>query len=176
MIPVALGPHTIEDWHTTPEERLELIEGHFRELPLHTGQHGVIRSELRELFRQTRRYVVTGAGFEVSEEWRTALMPDLVVLNCWSSHDYPVPEQVDLVGEVWSPEDTPEDRRHRQLIYARAGIRYFWGIEQDGPVVTAYERREGEYHERITLRPGAVGTITAAPVSVSFDPADLFPW
>jgi Uma2 family endonuclease len=103
-------------------------------------------------------------------------MPDLVVLNCWPSHDYPVPEQVDLVVEVWSPEDTPEDRRHRQFSYATAGIRYFWAVEQDGPVVTPYELRDGSYREQTTLCPGTVGTITAAPVPVTFDPGQFLNW
>jgi Uma2 family endonuclease len=174
-----MGPHTIEDWRTTPEERLELIDGHFRELPMFTGQHQVIGVGLCGLFDQPRprsRWAIPGVGFEVSAERRIALIPDVVVTNCWPSHDYPVPEQVDLVMEVWSPEDSAEDREYRHRTYASVGIPYFWAVEQDGPVITAYELRDGDYRVQTTLRPGTAGTVTAAPVPVTFDPAQLLDW
>lgn len=169
----------MDDWRTTPEERLELIDGHFRELPLFTVLHQGLNSELWRLLHDLRLgngWVVPQAGFEVSVERRIALIPDIVVTNCRLPRDYPTPEMTDLVIEIWSPEDTAEDRDHRQRIYASVGIRYFWAIEQDGPLITAYELRDGEYQEQITLNPGATGTIMAAPAPVILDPAQLIPW
>lgn len=83
---------------------------------------------------------------------------------------------VDLVIEIWSPEDTAAGRAYRRRTYASVDILYFWEIEQDGPVITAYALRDGEYREQITLNPGAAGTITAAPAPVAVDPALLNPW
>lgn len=174
-----MGPRNLDDWRSMPEERLELIDGHFRELPLHTAQHQRIRHELCRLFDEPRpgcRWAIPGVGFEVSAERRIALIPDVVVTNCWPSHDYPVPAQVDLVMEVWSPEDGAEDREYRHRTYASVGIPYFWAVEQDGPVITAYQLRDGEYRVQTTLRPGTAETITAAPVPVTFDPARLLDW
>ena len=99
------------------------------------------------------RWAVTQVGFEVGAERRIALIPDVVVTNCWPSHDYPVPEQVDLVIEVWSPEDTAEDRDYRRRTYASVG----------------------EYREQITVSTGTEATITAAPAAVIVDPAQLVP-
>ena len=77
--------------------------------------------------------------------------------------------------EVWSPEDTAEDRDYRRRIYASVGIAYFWAVEQEGPAITAYELRDGEYREQIMVSAGTTGTITAAPASVIADPAQLVP-
>jgi Uma2 family endonuclease len=85
-----------------------------------------------------------------------------------------VPEQVELVIEVWSPEDTAEDRDYRQRTYASVGISYYWMVEQESPVISARVLRDGEYGEQTTLRPGTTGTITVAPVPVTFDPADFW--
>ncbi|HJP78517.1 MAG TPA: hypothetical protein VJ914_29850 [Pseudonocardiaceae bacterium] len=54
MIAHAMGPHTMDDWRTTPEERLELIDGHFRELPLFTMLHQCLNSELWRLLDDLR--------------------------------------------------------------------------------------------------------------------------
>lgn len=174
---LTIGPHTMDDWRTTPEERLELINGHFRELPLFTGKHQLLSGKLCGLFNDLGdRCAVPQVGLEVSVERRIALAPDVVVVNTWPCGDYPVPEQVDLVVEVWSPEDTAEDREYRQRTYASVGIPYFWTVDQDSLVITGYELRDEEYREQATLRPGTTGTIMAAPTSMTFDPAELWRW
>lgn len=80
---------------------------------------------------------------------------------------------VELVAEIWSPGNRNRERSEKFDSYAQAGIRYFWVVEIGGPVVHAYELRAGRYQIATTLREGTVGTITAAPVPVTFDPADL---
>ncbi|HEY4456136.1 MAG TPA: Uma2 family endonuclease [Pseudonocardiaceae bacterium] len=169
----------MDDWRTTPQERLELVDGYFRELPRFTRRHQFLIGGLRQLFSETRPdgcWAVTQVGFEVSVERRIALMPDVVVVNTWSPDDYPVPEQVDLVIEVWSPEDTMADRDYRRRTYASVGIPYFWAVEPDGPVINAYELADGEYVAQTTLSAGTTGTITAAPAPVTLDPARLGCW
>jgi Uma2 family endonuclease len=174
-----MGPHPLDDWRTTPEERLELIDGHFRELPLFTGRHQRIRYKLCRLLddehdeHDEHRSAIPGVGFEISAERRIALIPDVVVTNRWPARGYPVPAEVDLVVEVWSPEDGTEDRDYRRRTYASVAIPYFWTVEVNGPVVEAFELRAGRYRLAATLRGGTTGTITAAPVPVTFDPSYL---
>jgi Uma2 family endonuclease len=71
------------------------------------------------------------------------------------------PEDVLLVVEVVSNESRVRDRERKPLLYAEAGIRYFWRVENsDGrPAVYAYELDPatriyvpvGIFHDRITL-------------------------
>lgn len=53
-----------------------------------------------------------------------------------------VPEEVALVVEVVSAESEDRDRRYKPTLYADAGIRHMWRIEDEygRPVVHTYER------------------------------------
>lgn len=73
---------------------------------------------------------------------------------------YPA-EVVHLVVEVVSPDSEVRDRERKPQLYARAGIRHFWRIEDnDGkPVVYVYEldpatsvyALSGIHHDRLKL-------------------------
>ncbi|MFF5173857.1 Uma2 family endonuclease [Micromonospora sp. NPDC000089] len=92
--------------------------------------------------------------------------PDLLVVQARAETGpdqtwYP-PEAVELVVEVVSPDSEERDRERKPQLYARAGIRYFWRVE-DGSggaiVVYAYEldpathayALTGIYHDRLTV-------------------------
>ena len=109
------------------------------------------------------------AGLSVAREMSVILSqlnrpePDLLVAT--SEDDggdtwYPA-AAVLLAVEVVSPESRHRDRERKPQLYAKAGIRHFWRIEEnDGlPVVHVYELDlatssywlSGIYHDRLTL-------------------------
>lgn len=121
-------------------------------------------------------YVVPAVNVEISTSWRTALIPDIVLLGvkprglCFAAAD------VRLVGEVWSPDNDQAERETKLAAYAHAGVPFVWTVDQDklgAPTVTTYRLDSGKYLEEMQIKPGAPATITAAPVPVRLDPAHL---
>jgi Uma2 family endonuclease len=179
-----MGPYTVQDWldEDPPPDgsKRELILGKIYMSPAASGDHNVIVPELYALFksalllsgRRGLRPVVT-VNARLSTARRTAVIPDVAIINRSSSAVAFTPDEFELVAEVWSPGNSNAERVRKFDAYAQAGIRYFWTVEQDGPVVDAFELRAGRYKHAATLRAGTVGTITAAPVPVKFDPAEL---
>ncbi|SEM16162.1 Uma2 family endonuclease [Streptacidiphilus jiangxiensis] len=73
--------------------------------------------------------------------------PDLMVVPAEAVDDEQTtlqPEDVQLTVEVVSPESDVRDREVKPRKYAAAGIRYFWGVENEGgePVVHTFELDE----------------------------------
>jgi Uma2 family endonuclease len=179
-----MDPYTVEDWlaEDPPPDgsKRELILGKIRVSPFASTGHNAIGDELCALFKSALRlagvrgrYPVTNVNLVLSAARRTAVVPDLAILNVRPGPLTVTPQQVELVAEIWSPSNRNRDRSEKLDAYAQAGIRYFWVLETAGPVVHAYELRAGRYHLATTLRDGTAATITAAPVPVTFDPADL---
>ncbi|WP_093175570.1 Uma2 family endonuclease [Sinosporangium album] len=67
-----------------------------------------------------------------------ALKPDTVADMTATAYQA---ENVSLVVEVVSPESAERDRNRKPLLYAQAGIRHFWLVEQESghPQVTVFE-------------------------------------
>jgi len=94
------------------------------------------------------------------------LEPDLVVVSASAETGmgqtwYPA-ESVLLAVEVVSPDSQERDRKRKPQLYAEAGIRHFWRVEEnDGlPVVYVYELDQagtpsytptGIFHDRLKL-------------------------
>jgi Uma2 family endonuclease len=178
-----MGPHTIEDWLAAPGRWTELINGHLiirEEAPC--GLHQYVLSELwihvtstiREADRADLR-PVPSINVEIRTLPRTAVIPDLVVLNVKPVGLVFTSDQVELVAEVWSVDDSSDDRTRRFDLYAKAGIRHYWTVELDGLVVAAYELRDDRYQRVATLRGDEIGAIEAAAVPVTIQPAQLVP-
>jgi Uma2 family endonuclease len=182
-----IGPTTVDDWlareHPADGSRLELIFGYLHVSPPPTGQHQraafvlgrVIEDALRAGGR-TDLHVVLGVGVEISTPWRTALIPDVVVLNTRPVGARFLPENLVLAVEIWSPSNTRTERDTKAAAYAGAEVPYFWTVNQDrvgAMTVTAYELVDGEYVEQTTAAPGGPTTIKAAPVPVELDTARL---
>lgn len=181
-----LGPITVQDWldETPPPDgsKRELILGYIRVSPQASSEHDVICAELFTLFKSALRvagcrglYPAATINAKLSTARKTAVIPDAAILNTRAVGVGFIPAEIELVVEVWSPGNSHDERWEKFEAYAQAGIRYFWSVELDGPVVDAFELRRGRYHRVATLRAGTVGTITAAPVPVTFDPAKLWP-
>lgn len=185
-----IGPTTVEEWlaqeHPDDGSRLELIYGYLHVTPPPTGQHQSAAFRLARVLEDAVRaakaanlHVVPGVGVKISTARRTALIPDVVVLNT-----RPVGAAFDaadlvLAAEVWSPGNTRAERETKMAEYAGAGVPFFWAVNQGKTgrsTVTAYYLDHGRYVEELTARPGTTVTIkAAAPVPVTFDPADLDP-
>ncbi|HEX3781818.1 MAG TPA: Uma2 family endonuclease [Pseudonocardiaceae bacterium] len=181
-----IGPNTVQDWldAAPPPDgsKLELIMGYFSVVPPPTGQHQFIGYWLARIIDDALRgagridlHVVPAVGVKVSTAWRTAVIADVVVLNTRPIGSSFTPDQVELVAEVWSPGNKRDERNTKMAAYAGAGIRYFWTVDLNEPTITAYQLRHGEYVPRTTLVAGTAGTIMAAPIPVTVDPADLRP-
>lgn len=184
-----IGPNTVEDWlaaeHPEDGTRLELIWGYFHVSPAPSGQHQYAAAELWQLLKTTFRdsgrvdlYVVPAVGVEISTAARTALIPDVVVLNTRPVGASFEAENLVLAAEVWSPGNTRGERESKISAYAIAGVPFFWAVNLDkvgGISVTAYRLDNGRYVEDLTAESGAEVTIKAAPEPVTFDPADLNP-
>jgi Uma2 family endonuclease len=181
-----LGEITVQDWldEDPPSDgsKRELILGKIRVSPSASGEHDVICAELYSLFKSELRragcrglHAAATINAKLSTARRTAVIPDAAILNKSVVGATFVPAEIELVVEVWSPGDSDDERWEKFEAYALAGIRYLWTVELTGPVVEAYELRGGRYRRAGILRAGTVGTITAAPVPMTFDPAELWP-
>lgn len=86
------------------------------------------------------------------------------------------PEVVELAIEVVSEESEVRDRERKPELYARAGVPFYWRIEQDGDDAVVYEYEKdsasssGAYGRprihRKTLR-------TSVPIKLEFDLTDI---
>jgi Uma2 family endonuclease len=178
-----IGPHTIEEWLALPPtadgSRIELINGHFHVTPAPAGEHQLAALNLvwplRTAFRAAQRtdlHVNTAVNVKISSALRTALIPDLVVLDRKPiGVSFPA-EALVLVLEVWSPGNSRAERDAKMAAYASAGVPFVWTIEQKGRLwlkLTAYRFQDGLYVVENTVQTEGPVTITAAPVPVTVD-------
>jgi Uma2 family endonuclease len=152
---------------------------HLPELPPHTelidgGLILVSPQKQRHMKLVSRLHFGLGqavpAGVEAVREMSIVLSdrqrpePDVAVIDAGFLDDeatwYPA-EAVLLAIEVESPESRVRDRERKPQLYARAGIRHFWRIEENEgePVVYVYEldpatstyALSGIHHNRLKL-------------------------
>jgi Uma2 family endonuclease len=105
--------------------------------------------------------VVREMSVQLSDRQRVE--PDISILTTEDGGGdtwYPA-ESVLLVVEVVSPDSQERDRERKPQLYARAGIKHFWRVEENAnkPVVYVYEldpatsvyARSGIHHDRLKL-------------------------
>lgn len=184
-----MGPDTVADWlaQEPPVDgsRLELITGYFHLTPPPSGRHQYTGARLWRAIEtalstagRTDLYAVPAVGVQISTGWRTALIPDIAVLNTRPIEATFTADQLELVVEIWSPGNPHGERLTKMGAYAGAGVPFFWAVDFDGagvPSVTPYRLRHGDYVAEDTVTGGTSATITASPVPVTLDPADLLP-
>jgi Uma2 family endonuclease len=155
-----------------------------RTVRLPSGEHQHAVDMLCELFKSSSRWEqrdndfwpITGIGIEFHTPSPVVEVPDVVVLNVRPIGNVFRTDQVVLVAEVWSPEESAEDRRRKFDLYGRAGIRYFWTVDLGGPVIETYEHVGGNsYERRDVMRDSKVHEITTAPIPVMIKAALLVP-
>ncbi|HWE90875.1 MAG TPA: Uma2 family endonuclease [Pseudonocardiaceae bacterium] len=184
-----IGPHTVAEWlaadHPSDGSRLELIWGYYHVSPAPTGQHQYACGRLRTILENAvdhsdRRdlYAVDGVAVEVAAGTRTGLIPDVVLLDTRPVGVSFVPEHVQLVVEIWSPDNSRGERETKIAAYAAAGVPFLWTVVIDrlgALTLTTHDLHDGEYRPEITAHSGETVTVKAAPVPVTLDPGELCP-
>lgn len=147
-----------DGWHAEDLDRLppeaprhiELIDGGLVVMAPQKNFHSQVISTLYVLLASQ----VT-EGLAVSREMSIRLddqqrpEPDLLVLDESALSDpertWYQPDEVHLVIEVVSPESETRDIRRKPQLYAEAGIRHFWRVDNDGgrAVIFAFELDPG---------------------------------
>ncbi|GAA0237137.1 Uma2 family endonuclease [Saccharothrix mutabilis subsp. mutabilis] len=184
-----LGPHTIEDWlklDPAPDgSSIELITGYLFVTPPPGGTHQFaalnLGACLRAAIRAAERndlFAVPGVGVRISTTMRTALIPDLVLLDRTPVGAVSFPaEAVRLAVEIWSPGNPVSEREIKVASYAGAGVPFFWAIDQPSKLnplrLTAHRLENGLYKAENILEAEGPETITASPVPITLDLADL---
>ncbi|MFE2754399.1 Uma2 family endonuclease [Actinosynnema sp. NPDC059335] len=183
-----IGPYTIEHWLDLPPSedgsRTELIFGHLHVTPAPSGEHQYVAGNLIHPLKvalaaggRPDLYVVPAVNVKIASAWRIGLIPDIVVLNQQPSGVIFPPEAVVVAVEIWSPGNQRAERETKTLAYAEARVPFLWTIEQaskfHGWRLTAHRLTGEEYVAENVLEAGTPATITAAPVPITLDLADL---
>lgn len=184
-----IGPYTIRDWLAMDPpvdgSRLELIFGYLHMTPAPSGEHQAAAFHLAMLMRDALRgaertdlHVVPAVNVRISTAWRTALIPDVVVLNRKPVGVSFAAEDLALVVEVWSPGNDRAERETKMAGYAAAGVPFLWTVDQPDdlrtvPTLTAYRLEHGQYAEENTIQADGPATITAAPVPITLNLTEL---
>lgn len=102
----------------------------------------------------------------------TLVQPDVLVAAKSDFTEGNLPGAPLLAVEVLSPSTRRRDLSVKREAYRRAGCASYWVVDPDGPALTAWELREGEYVQVAH----ATGEETAAltrPCAIRVRPADL---
>jgi Uma2 family endonuclease len=185
-----IGPHTVDQWraadHPVDGGRLELIWGYYHVSPPPGGPHqyaaGAIYRALWDAVRAAGRtdlHPVLAVGVEITTALRTALIPDVAILNTRPAAVSFPPEALELAVEVWSPGNSRSERETKLAAYAAAGVPFLWTMEsrQSGHQIDfhTFELAGGVYKERTNLTKDGVVSGLPCPVPVSLTLADLIP-
>ncbi|ONI77759.1 hypothetical protein ALI144C_30415 [Actinosynnema sp. ALI-1.44] len=182
-----IGPYTVEEWLALDPpvdgSRLELIFGYLHLTPAPSGEHQFASSRLVRQIEdaldeagRTGLYVVPAVNVRISTAWRTALIPDVVILNHEPSGASFAPDALELAVEIWSPGNTRAERDTKLAGYANAGVPFVWIIEQDdlrGLRLTAHRLTDGQYVGENVLEGKESAAVTAGPTPITLDLAKL---
>ncbi len=181
-----LGPMTVDDWlaEEPPADgsRLELILGYLYMTPPPGGPHQNATLELAVLLRaairaagRTDLHLLPGVGVRISTPFRTAVIPDISVIDTDIEHVSFAAENLQLAVELWSPGVTREERDTKMAAYAGAGVRHLWIVElpKDGSVrFWGYQLAESAYKQVVYADAGEVVT-APRPIPVEIPMAQL---
>lgn len=183
-----LGPITVEQWLATDRpadgSRHELILGYLHVTPAPSGRHQRVAFRLARFLedaveaagREHDLHVVPAVNVEISTAFRTALIPDVAVLNVEPDLVSFQPDHLVLAVEVWSPGNTAAERRTKLAGYAAARVEHVWIVDLDesGATVTTFGLRHDAYTAETVIKPGDPETLVAlAPVPVKIIPTRL---
>ena len=122
-------------------------------------------------------HVVPGVGVKISSTLRTALIPDVVIMDrVPAGASFPA-EALVLAVEVRSPGNTLNEREAKMVACAAGGVPFVWTISRQGddpgPGLTAHRLHGDRYVVEDTVRSAGPATTTAAPIPITLDLADL---
>ncbi|MEV4317319.1 Uma2 family endonuclease [Actinocrispum sp. NPDC049592] len=184
-----IGPHTVAEWlamdNPADGSRLELILGHLLMTPAPSGPHQRATSRLTRWLEDVLEadeghdlYVVPAVNVRISTGWRTAVIPDIAVLNCEPADVIFDAENLVLAVEVWSPGNPRDERETKLAGYAGAKVPFVWTVDQGnslhGLTLTAFRLQDGQYTLENKIQADGPATVTAAPVPITLDLTRLF--
>ncbi|QQQ75930.1 Uma2 family endonuclease [Saccharothrix sp. 6-C] len=182
-----IGPHKVEDWLALPPSedgsRTELIQGHLHVSPAPSYRHQLVAFELGVQIRGAVRAAghrglraVLAVNVKISSTLRTGLIPDIAIVDRPTGVAFPA-EALMLAVEVWSPGNTRAEREAKMTAYAGAGVPFVWTVDQKTDLhelkLTAHRLDGDRYAVAQTVRAAGPVTITAAPLPITVDLADL---
>ena len=181
-----LGPTNVDDWlaeeQPTDGSRLELILGYLYVTPPPGGPHQYSTFHLARVLHdavlaagRTDLTVLPGVGVKISTAFRTALIPDISLVDADINHVSFAPENLVLAVEVWSAGNTWEERDTKIAAYANAGVRYLWIVEtpKDKPLRFWGYQLAGAGYRQMAYAAAGETVIAPAPVPVTLDTAVL---
>ncbi|GAA5171805.1 MULTISPECIES: Uma2 family endonuclease [Amycolatopsis] len=173
-----LGPTTVEEWLAAERSRLELLLGHLYAPSRPSGSHQrasfrlarAVDDSLQAVGRRDLE-VLPAVAVRISTPFRTVLVPDLAVVKVGEDRRLYERGDVLLAVEVWSQDNSQDERETKTAAYAQVGIPHLWLF--DPPVsFTAYRLEDAKYVEVVHADNGE--TVTApGPVPVEIDTAKL---
>jgi Uma2 family endonuclease len=146
--------YTIEDLLDLPPDtpRVELSHGVMLVVPSPSVQHQVISARLWSWFddnapRQFEPVPAVGVAVAVDHTFE----PDVILMRAEvdEHRHFLKPSQVVVAVEIVSPGTRRRDRFTKPAEYARAGIPFYWRIEQDPVHVYAYRLASGPTYELV---------------------------
>jgi len=167
---------TRDDLDTMPDDghRYELIDGTLIVTPAPLTQHQIIVGELFLVLHNAcpNDLRVLMAPLDVALDDGTVMQPDLLVARRedFTARDLPVAPL--LAVEVLSPSTRRVDLTLKRSRYEAAGCASYWVVDPEGPALTAWELRDGEYVE-VAHVTGEEQFAASAPYDVTISPAQL---
>jgi len=167
---------TRDDLDAIPDDghRYELIDGTLVVTPAPLTQHQIIVGELFMVLHGAcpSDLRVLTAPLDVALDEGTVMQPDLLVARRedFTARDLPVAPL--LAVEVLSPSTRRVDLTLKRSRYEAAGCPSYWVVDPDGPALTAWELRDGEYGE-VAHVTGEEQFAASAPYEVIISPAQL---
>ncbi len=154
--------------------RYELVDGTLIVTPAPTPAHQTAVVRLLVILDGARPsdLQVQVAPLDVTLATDTVLQPDLLVARRadFSTRDLPLAPL--LAVEVLSASTRQVDLTLKRARYEAAGCPSYWVVDPDGPSLTAWELRRGEYVE-VAHVVGDERYAATSPYEVTFSPAEL---
>ncbi|MBH0779044.1 Uma2 family endonuclease [Nocardia bovistercoris] len=124
---------------------IELLDGAliFNTSPRRSWRDRMIRRLTAALEKAVPPGWTVEAQMTIKLNHRSRPEPDIIAARVPYAPDRTrfLPDEVELIVEIVSAESEDRDRRYKPRLYAEAGLRHFWRIEDEAglPVVHTYE-------------------------------------
>lgn len=173
-----VGIYTLEDLpvfrDTWSEFTIQLIDGELVMTPSPGWAHQVVQTELTLILGAVLppglRLIAPPMDLRVSE--RTALQPDLMVLDRALRFSGEITEPPVLAVEILSPSSRRTDLVRKPEALARFGVEHYWVIDPEHPAIREFRLVDGRYVTAQIVE-GEDLFSTELPFPVSFRPIDL---
>ena len=150
---------TAEEYLAMPEDefKAELIDGEIVMSPRASGEHQQFTFRLAarlDDWVRSRRLGEVFQDVDVNLDEQLVYAPDVVFLSVEHKDRYRrgrLYGPPDLAVEIISPGSVQMDRVKKFRDYLRHGVRWYWIMEQTGPVLEEYEAVDGVYVRRATV-------------------------